>query len=389
MPVPGLSSARPRPMLGPSSLPNVGEPRSTQFPAETSVAHSPPNIPANTAATVNPAPTSNPITSTSNSATADGDSISSQDVASTPNNGSLALRPRAVETPFGRSNWTWSNSFSRQMKAQITPRALPKIVNRDLEPTTVTREAGVCVIIPQMIAASPPSSPSTTPFLGTVLGPIPNPPSPAPPAAATGLSPSAPPAPAPVPVPTTTYLGDALTPILPAASAPASPNGLPPDVESIAPGFNLPDPISTRVVNTAPTTITELNSDGQPTATRTLDSFTTILEVNSKSQLVSIIVNDPITTLTELDQSGKPTATIITNVPLTTITIYGSFGLPISTRIVAVSGQSVLHQSNRTVSSILKSFGFVEESAKYNYHHPYHHSFGGRSNTCRGNDFST
>ena len=145
------------------------------------IAHVPPNIPENTVAVVNPAPPPNPTSATSSSAVVDGDPTSSQTVASTPNNGSLALRPRAVETPFGRSNWTWSNSFSRQMKAQITPRALPKIVERDQDPTTVIHGAVVCVIIPQMVAASPPSSPTS--YFGNALRPIPNPPSPAPPAA--------------------------------------------------------------------------------------------------------------------------------------------------------------------------------------------------------------
>ena len=345
------------------------------------IAHFPPNVLDKTATVVKPAPPPNPKPATTSSVAVDGAPNPSENVASALNNGSLALRPRAVETPFERSNWTWSNSFSRKMKAQITPRAVPKIVNRDQDPVTLIQEAVVCVIIAQIIPPSPPSSPSTS-YLRAAVGLLPNAHSPAPPVAAPGLSPS--------PTPPVAAPGLSLSP--PPASAeispaPSSRDAPLPGVETAAPGFNPPQPtepaapttmlgaispfatlfdtepvvtvtdfntdgqpISTRVVDAAPTTITEVGSDGQPTATRTLDPFTTIVEVNSVGQLVSIVVNDPITTLTELDQSGQPTATIITNVPLTTITLYDSSGLPVSTIIAAVTGQSDLFQSNSAIS---------------------------------------
>ena len=373
------------------------------------IAHSPSNVLGNTPSAVPPASPSNPKPATSNSLVVDGDPASSQNVASTPNNGSVALRARAVETQFERSNWTWRNSISRRMKAQITPRALPKIVDRDQDPTTVIQGAVVCVIVPQIVAASPPSSPSVS-YIGASF-PIPNPPLPAPPVASPSLSASSAPAPAPTPAsaPTTTYLGDVFTSILRPTSIPASPDRSRPSVETTAPRFTPPNhtpiisasfpiiqittskptslstilgamppfasfsdtepvvtvtdfntdgqPISTRVVEVVPTTITELNSDGQPTATRTLDPFTTIVETDSAGQLISVVVNDPLTTVTELDQSGQPTATIISNVPLTTITIYDSSEVPIATTIASVTSQSDLVQSSGSVSSVSNQSG--------------------------------
>ena len=98
---------------------------------------------------------------------------------------------------------------------------------------------------------------------------------------------------------------------------------------------------ATRFATAAAVTVTDYDSSGQPTATRTLNPSTSTARFNSQSQTDSTILsNDPVTTQTFYDASGRPTSTTIITAQLTTVTVYNSNGGAVQTKIVTVTGSS-------------------------------------------------
>lgn len=107
----------------------------------------------------------------------------------------------------------------------------------------------------------------------------------------------------------------------------------------------------TRFAIAAPVTVTDYDSNDQPTATRTLSPITSIVQFNSQGQAVStILINDPVTTQTLYDSAGRPISTTIMNAPLTTVTYYNSNAGVVSTKIVAVTGSTRSGNSSASIS---------------------------------------
>jgi hypothetical protein len=105
---------------------------------------------------------------------------------------------------------------------------------------------------------------------------------------------------------------------------------------------------ATRVATAAAVTVTYYDSNGQPTATRTLNPSTSTAQSQVDSTIVS---NDPVTTQTFYDASGRPTSTTIITAQLTTVTFYNSKDGAVQTKTVTVMGSSRPGGSNSSPSA--------------------------------------
>jgi len=162
-----------------------------------------------------------------------------------------------------------------------------------------------------------------------------------------------------VPVPTTIIRGSNICVIIPQApySDPFTTESLTTPTQYDADGVGTSTEVIARnpviqFATAALVTVTDYDSNNQPTATRTLNPITSIVQFNSQSQAASIIfINDPVITQTFYDTGGRPTSTRVMNAQLTTVTYYDSKGGIVSTKIVAVTESSLSGDSISTHST--------------------------------------